>query len=231
MTDETRKDPVLTRRSIRKYTEEPVADEQVELLLRAAMAAPSAGNQQPWHFVVVRDRERLQAVTVAHPYASMLPGASLAILVCGDTGPKKWPEFWEQDCSAATENLLIEAERLGLGAVWLGVHPARGTRRRAPRALRPAGPRRAVRACRARPPGGAQAAVRPVRAEPRAQRALVGRSIPNGHALGGAGSLGYGVPRRSLSERPRAARRVLRPRPGAGAKGLAARVAALTREG
>ncbi len=123
MTDETRKDPVLTRRSIRKYTEEPVADEQVELLLRAAMAAPSAGNQQPWHFVVVRDRERLQAVTVAHPYASMLPGASLAILVCGDTGPKKWPEFWEQDCSAATENLLIEAERLGLGAVWLGVHP------------------------------------------------------------------------------------------------------------
>jgi nitroreductase len=116
-------DPVLTRRSTRKYTDEPVADEQVELLLRAAMAAPSAGNQQPWQFVVVRDREALRAVTEAHPYASMLPGAPLAILVCGDTGPKKWPDFWEQDCSAATENLLIEAERLGLGAVWLGVHP------------------------------------------------------------------------------------------------------------
>ena len=116
-------DPVLSRRSIRAYTTEPVTDELVERLLRAAMAAPSAGNQQPWQFVVVRERETLHAVTVFHPYAAMLDQAPLAILVCGDTRLEKWPDFWPQDCAAATENLLIEAQALGLGAVWLGVYP------------------------------------------------------------------------------------------------------------
>ena len=116
-------DPVLSRRSIRKYTDEPVDDATVERLLRAAMAAPSAGNQQPWHFVVLRDRETRRAITGFHPYARMLPDAPVAVLVCGDPSSGKWPQMWEQDCSAATENLLIEAEHLGLGAVWLGVHP------------------------------------------------------------------------------------------------------------
>jgi nitroreductase len=116
-------DPVLSRRSIRKYTGDPVPDDDVERLLRAAMAAPSAGNQQPWQFVVLRDRETRRAITGVHPYARMLPDAALAILVCGDPEGGKWPQYWEQDCAAATENLLIEAERLGLGAVWLGVHP------------------------------------------------------------------------------------------------------------
>jgi len=117
------RDPVLTRRSIRKYTGEPVADESVERLLRAAMAAPSAGDQRPWQFVVVRDRAMLAAITEVHPYARMLPQAAVAIVVCGDTRLEKWPQFWEQDCAAATENTLVEAEALGLGAVWLGVHP------------------------------------------------------------------------------------------------------------
>jgi nitroreductase len=116
-------DPVLSRRSIRKYTADPVDDATVERLLRAAMAAPSAGNQQPWQFVVLRDREVLRAITGFHPYARMLPAAPVAILVCGDPASGKWPQLWEQDCSAATENLLIEAELLGLGAVWLGIHP------------------------------------------------------------------------------------------------------------
>lgn len=116
-------DPVLSRRSIRAYTGEPVTETQVERLLRAAMAAPSAGNQQPWQFVVVRDRATLAAVTEFHPYARMLTQAPLAIVVCGDTRLEKWPQFWEQDCAAATQNLLVEAEILGLGAVWLGVHP------------------------------------------------------------------------------------------------------------
>lgn len=116
-------DPVLRRRSIRKYTDEPVDEALVARLLRAAMAAPSAGDQRPWQFVVVRDRDTLRAVTTFHPYARMLGQAPLAILVCGDTRLEKWPQFWEQDCAAATENLLIEAEVLGLGAVWLGVHP------------------------------------------------------------------------------------------------------------
>jgi nitroreductase len=116
-------DPVLSRRSIRKYTDEPVDDVTVERLLRAAMAAPSAGNQQPWQFVLLRERATLRAIPAFHPYAKMLPDAPVAILVCGDPGRAKWPQMWEQDCSAATENLLIEAELLGLGAVWLGVHP------------------------------------------------------------------------------------------------------------
>ena len=116
-------DPVLSRRSIRKYTSEPVPDDVVERLLRAAMAAPSAGNQQPWQFVVIRDRATLTAITEVHPYSTMLPGAPAVILVCGDAASCKWPQMWEQDCAAATENLLIEAEVLGLGAVWLGVHP------------------------------------------------------------------------------------------------------------
>lgn len=116
-------DPVLTRRSIRKFTGEPVEDALVERLLRAAMAAPSAGDQRPWQFVVVRERTTLAAITEVHPYARMLPEAAVAIVVCGDTRLEKWPQFWEQDCAAATENVLVEAEALGLGAVWLGVHP------------------------------------------------------------------------------------------------------------
>ena len=116
-------DPILCRRSVREYTDEPVADGDVERLLRAAMAAPSAGNQQPWHFVVVRERATLEAIARVHPYAGMLPKAPLAIVVCGQPGAGRWPDFWDQDCSAAVENVLIEAQSLGLGAVWLGVHP------------------------------------------------------------------------------------------------------------
>jgi nitroreductase len=116
-------DPVLSRRSIRRYTDQPVDDATVERLLRAAMAAPSAGNQQQWQFVVVRDRDTLRAITEFHPYAKMLPSAPVAVVVCGDPSAARWVVLWEQDCSACTENLLIEAELLGLGAVWLGVHP------------------------------------------------------------------------------------------------------------
>ncbi len=116
-------DPVLSRRSIRKYTDQPVDDATVERLLRAAMAAPSAGNQQPWQFVVLRDRDTLRAVDEWHPYAKMLPESPVAVVVCADPTSAKWPQMWVQDCAAATENLLIEAELLGLGAVWLGIHP------------------------------------------------------------------------------------------------------------
>ena len=116
-------DPVLSRRSIRKYSRQEIPDELVERLLRAAMNAPSAGNQQPWSFIVVRDRDLLDQVPDVHPYSSMITHAPLAIVVCGDQRDIKWPQMWEQDCSAATENLLVEAQLLGLGAVWLGVHP------------------------------------------------------------------------------------------------------------
>ncbi|MFW5870355.1 MAG: nitroreductase family protein [Candidatus Sumerlaeota bacterium] len=116
-------DAIFTRRSIRKYTDEDVTKEQEERLLRAAMAAPSAGNQQPWHFIVLRDRKTLMGVMDFHPYAPMLDHAPLAIAVCADPSLERFKGFWPQDCSAATENILVEAEAMGLGAVWLGIHP------------------------------------------------------------------------------------------------------------
>jgi nitroreductase len=85
------------------------------------MAAPSAKNRQPWHFVLVRDRETLKKLSEAHPYGKMLAEAAAAIAVCGDMNVA--PDYWIQDCSAATENILIAVTALGLGAVWLGCHP------------------------------------------------------------------------------------------------------------
>ena len=115
---------ILNRRSIRKYTSRAVEESKIEQLLKAAMAAPSAGNEQPWEFVVVRDRTTLNAIPKIHPYSLMLYEASVAILVCGDLSREKYSGYWVQDCAAATENMLLAAVELGLGAVWLGVYPA-----------------------------------------------------------------------------------------------------------
>ena len=115
---------IMNRRSIRQYTNQTVRDEQVKTLLEAAMCAPSAGNEQPWHFVVIRDRQLLDKVPKYHPHASMIKQASVAILVCADTRLSKYDvDYWVQDCAAATENLLVTVQDLGLGAVWLGVYP------------------------------------------------------------------------------------------------------------
>lgn len=114
---------IATRRSMRAFTDEPVSDALVKTIIRAAMLAPSAGNQQPWHFVIVRDRQKLDAIPDFHPYAAMIKKAPLAIVVCGDPENKKWPEFWVQDCSAAVQNLLLAARDVGLGTVWTGVYP------------------------------------------------------------------------------------------------------------
>ncbi|MDI3538428.1 MAG: hypothetical protein PWP12_702 [Bacillota bacterium] len=116
-------DPILTRRSIRKYTDQPVPEEDITYLLRAAMSAPSAHNEQPWHFVVIKDRKLLAEIPKIHPYAQMVPGAQLAIMVCGDLALDTRSGFWVQDCAAATENILIAAQSKGLGAVWVGVYP------------------------------------------------------------------------------------------------------------
>lgn len=118
-----RKDPILTRRSVRRYTAQDVEEKDVRKLLEAGMSAPSAGNERPWHFVVIRDRGTLEAVMEFHPYAKMLKECAGAIMVCGDPSLEKYPGFWVQDCSAATENMLIMAVELGLGAVWLGIYP------------------------------------------------------------------------------------------------------------
>jgi nitroreductase len=119
-------DAIFRRRSIRKYTAEDVSEADVEHLLRAAMAAPSAGNEQPWHFVVIRDRATLNAIPKFHPYAQMLREAPLAIVVCGDKALAKYEGYWVQDCSAAVENILIAATDRGLGACWLGLYPSPG---------------------------------------------------------------------------------------------------------
>ncbi len=114
---------ILGRRSIRKYKPGNVSDEMVEQLLRAAMSAPSAGNEQPWHFVVIRARETLASIPKFHPHSRMLCDADVGILTCGDLKLEVYKGFWVQDCSAATQNMLIAAHALGLGAVWLGIYP------------------------------------------------------------------------------------------------------------
>jgi nitroreductase len=110
---------IFARRSIRKYTAEPVSEADITSLLQAGMAAPSAANRKPWHLVAVTDKQVLQAIGDGTPYGRTLPGAALAIVVCGDPSISDW---WLQDCTAATENILIAASGLGLGAVWLGCH-------------------------------------------------------------------------------------------------------------
>ena len=116
---------ILTRRSIRQYTDEPVQEAVVDELLTAACSAPSAGNEQPWHFVVIRDRNTREKITHVQPYSGMLRDAPVAILVCGDPELEmnQHRGFWVQDCAAATQNILIAANAKGLGAVWVGVHP------------------------------------------------------------------------------------------------------------
>ena len=114
---------ILTRRSIRRFTAQAVSGELIETLLRAAMAAPSAGNEQPWQFVVVQERSLLERIPSVHPHAQMAAEAPLAIVVCGDLDRETYKGFWVQDCSAATQNLLLAARANGLGAVWCGVHP------------------------------------------------------------------------------------------------------------
>lgn len=116
---------IFERRSIRKYQDENVEEEKIEKLLEAAAAAPSAGNEQPWHFIVIKDRERLNHLAEIHPYAKMLKEAPLAIAVCADLNKQKHQGFWVQDCSAATQNILLEAVSLDLGTVWIGCHPAK----------------------------------------------------------------------------------------------------------
>ena len=115
---------IMTRTSIRQYTNEPVSKADIETMLRAGMAAPTAVNKQPWHFVVVTDKAKLKALSGGR--GRMLEQCAVAIVVCGDMEkamPGKAKEYWIQDCSAATENILLAANALGLGAVWTGVYP------------------------------------------------------------------------------------------------------------
>lgn len=118
---------VFHRRSVRKYTDEPVSREHEELLLSAGFSAPSARNARPWEFIVVRDKKRLEALSTVRPYWPMLKNAGLAVIVCANLRDYQGStrDFFIQDCAAATQNILVAAEGLGLGAVWLGCYPTK----------------------------------------------------------------------------------------------------------
>lgn len=112
---------LLTRRSVRTYRDEPIPAEVIHRILDAAMHAPSGNNEQPWHFVVLDDRQLLDAVPAIHSAAAMAAGAPLGILVCGDPRLEKVEDMWLLDCAAATQNILLAAWEHGVGSVWCGV--------------------------------------------------------------------------------------------------------------
>jgi nitroreductase len=114
---------IRTRRSVRSFLEQPIPAGVIDELLRAAMCAPSAGNEQPWHFLVIDDRKMLDSIVGINPNAKMCKEAQAAILICGDATKEKYPGFWVQDCSAAAQNILLAARELGVGSVWTGIHP------------------------------------------------------------------------------------------------------------
>jgi len=114
---------IMTRRSIRKYTPEKIKESDIEIILRAGMQAPSAGNERPWHFMVITERKTLDSIHKAHPYAGMMLEAQAAILVCCDTNLQTHKGFWPEECGACMQNMLLASHSLGLGSVWVGVYP------------------------------------------------------------------------------------------------------------
>jgi nitroreductase len=115
---------IYSRKSVRSFTGEAVSRETLIKILKAAMAAPSAVNIQPWAFVAITRRETLDELCAKLPYAKMLDSAAAAIVVCGipDKDEVFSKDYWVMDCSAASENILLACHALGLGAVWTAVH-------------------------------------------------------------------------------------------------------------
>ncbi len=126
VTDSNSMEFILSRTSVRSYSSREVTRAQIDTLLRAAMAAPTAMNKQPWQFVVIDDRVLLDSISSRFPNISMASKAQVAVVVCGDMSKTiggEGRDYWIQDCSAATENLLLAANAAGLGAVWCGIYP------------------------------------------------------------------------------------------------------------
>ncbi|MFP4362816.1 MAG: nitroreductase family protein [Spirochaetia bacterium] len=117
-------DAVISRRSIREFTEEPVPADLIQRLMRGAMQAPSAGNEQPWQFVIITERQKLLELHTLLRFEKALQTTPCAILICGDTAFETHKGFLPQDCAAAAQNILICAHSFGLGAVWIGIHPS-----------------------------------------------------------------------------------------------------------
>ncbi|MFI3267674.1 MAG: nitroreductase family protein [Rikenellaceae bacterium] len=117
-------DTIHNRKSVRSYTEQQISDEELLTLVKAGMAAPSGKNVQPWELLIVKDRAKLDYLAGVLPYAKMLKGASAAIVVCGnDDIENGGSSYWQVDCSAVTQNILLAAESMGIGAVWTATYP------------------------------------------------------------------------------------------------------------
>lgn len=114
---------IKQRRSIRKYSNQPIEADKITSLLKAAMQAPTAMNRQEWRFIVIEDRETLNDMENMSPYMTMAKRASVAILVCGDRNVNKFDGYIYIDCAAAIENILLEATHIGLGTCWCGIAP------------------------------------------------------------------------------------------------------------
>jgi len=117
---------ILTRRSIRKYKSRTVSEKKVREILSAGMSAPSAGNEEPWHFFVITDKPLMERVSGIHARAAIVREAPLAVVVCADLIQDKFDGFWIQDCAAATQNILLAAHAKGMGAHWIGIYPDEG---------------------------------------------------------------------------------------------------------
>ena len=115
--------PIFKRTSVREYDDAPIGKKKVEKILRAAMQAPSAGNQQPWEFVVVDEPELLDKLSACSPYASPTSRAPLAIVPLMRTEGLRFGSMREQDMGACVENILLEATKLGIGSVWQAIYP------------------------------------------------------------------------------------------------------------
>jgi nitroreductase len=114
---------IRSRRSVRRYADKPIPEEILRKIVEAGMYAPSAGNEQPWEFIMTTDKKVLAQIPALSPYAAMAKDAAAAILICGDVSKEKYKGFWVQDCAAATQNILLAAHSLGIGSVWTACYP------------------------------------------------------------------------------------------------------------
>jgi len=114
---------IFKRKSVRKFLDRAITDDQIKQIVKAAMAAPSAGGAQHWHFVVLRDKDLKSTIAKRYPNIAPLESAPVGVLICADTSLEVYPGFWMLDCAAATQNILLMATELGLGGVWCAVYP------------------------------------------------------------------------------------------------------------
>lgn len=116
-------DILFSRKSVRSYKPDMISDEDINYILKAAMASPTAGNAREWHFMVIKNKKTHEEIMKIHTAAQMIKNAPAAIIVCAEPNVEKFPGFWPQDAGAATQNILLAATAKGIGSVWCGIYP------------------------------------------------------------------------------------------------------------